>query len=95
TRIGEAHLGYLGSMQAIAEEKAEIFSGLLPHGAAVLNADDEFFPLLSMIARKKGAEHIISYGQADGADVRLLNVHAHVETLTTEASFALEGKTYT
>jgi UDP-N-acetylmuramoyl-tripeptide--D-alanyl-D-alanine ligase len=35
-----AHIGFLGSVEAIARAKGEIFSGLAPAGIAVFNADD-------------------------------------------------------
>lgn len=38
--VGTAHLGELGSVEAIAEAKAEILAGLGPEDWAVLNADD-------------------------------------------------------
>jgi UDP-N-acetylmuramoyl-tripeptide--D-alanyl-D-alanine ligase len=39
---GTAHLGELGSREAIAEAKGEIFGGLKAGGAAIINADDRF-----------------------------------------------------
>ena len=36
-----AHIGYLGSVEAIARAKGEIFHGLTDAGIAVFNADDE------------------------------------------------------
>ena len=40
-----AHLAGLGSVEAVARAKGEIFAGLQHHGTAVINADDEFAPL--------------------------------------------------
>jgi UDP-N-acetylmuramoyl-tripeptide--D-alanyl-D-alanine ligase len=40
TRISPVHLEFFPSVDAIAEAKAEIFDGLAPGGAAVLNGDD-------------------------------------------------------
>ena len=37
-----AHVGILGSVDAIARAKGEIYSGLGPHGVAVVNEDDAF-----------------------------------------------------
>ncbi len=42
---GVAHLENLGSAEAIARAKGEIFEGLRPGGTAVINADDPFAPL--------------------------------------------------
>ena len=39
TAIEKAHIGYLGSIEAIADEKAAILRGLEPGGVAVLPAD--------------------------------------------------------
>jgi UDP-N-acetylmuramoyl-tripeptide--D-alanyl-D-alanine ligase len=50
TNIGEAHVGRLGSREAIAKAKAELLGALPTDGVAVLNADDFFFGLLSQMA---------------------------------------------
>ena len=42
TNVGYAHIELLGSRQAIAEAKAELFQGILPNGAAIYRAEDEF-----------------------------------------------------
>lgn len=39
---GSAHIGELGSYEAIAEAKGEIFEGLAKDGIAIINADDVF-----------------------------------------------------
>lgn len=39
-KVGVAHLGEFGSVDRIAQAKSEIVRGLVPHGIAVLNADD-------------------------------------------------------
>ncbi len=41
TNVGTAHIGRLGSRQAIADAKCELLSELPPGGIAVLNHDDE------------------------------------------------------
>ena len=46
TSVGPAHLEYMGSVEAIAKEKASILSFLPPEGTAILNADD---PLVSQM----------------------------------------------
>ena len=76
TKIAPAHLGNLGSLEAIARAKAEIFTGLEPDGTAVLNADDRWFGLLAALAREAGAARIVSFGTSDRADVRAREVAA-------------------
>ena len=68
TAVEAAHIGYLGSMEAIAEEKAAIFHGLDAAGVAVLPADSPWFPLLRDRAARR---RIMSFGAARGADARL------------------------
>jgi UDP-N-acetylmuramoyl-tripeptide--D-alanyl-D-alanine ligase len=40
---GTAHIGELGSREAIAQAKGEIFEGLSEDGIAIINADDTFY----------------------------------------------------
>jgi UDP-N-acetylmuramoyl-tripeptide--D-alanyl-D-alanine ligase len=42
---GTAHIGELGSREAIARAKGEIYEGLRPGGVALVNADDDFAEL--------------------------------------------------
>jgi UDP-N-acetylmuramoyl-tripeptide--D-alanyl-D-alanine ligase len=63
---GNAHIGELGSLEAIARAKGEIFEGLAADGTAVINADDVFVPLwLSLIGQRK----IVTFGLKNKADV--------------------------
>lgn len=48
-----AHLAGLGSIEAVARAKGEIFAGLPATGIAVINADDEFAPLWRELAGKR------------------------------------------
>ena len=72
TTIAPAHIEMLGSEDAIADAKAEIFAGLEPGGTAVIPADSPHFERLRDAARPY-AEHIVSFGRSDHADVRLLD----------------------
>jgi UDP-N-acetylmuramoyl-tripeptide--D-alanyl-D-alanine ligase len=68
TNVGTSHIGRLKNMANIAKAKSEIFEGVVKGGAAVLNADDRYFPAL---AKKAGARRIkvISFGLEKNADV--------------------------
>lgn len=72
TTIAPAHIENLGSMEAIAAAKAEIFAGLEPGGIAVIPADSEYYEQLRAAAEKLGAK-IVSFGRARHADMRLLD----------------------
>ncbi|MBS0254105.1 MAG: UDP-N-acetylmuramoyl-tripeptide--D-alanyl-D-alanine ligase [Proteobacteria bacterium] len=75
TTIAAAHIENLGSMEAIAAAKAEIFTGLEPGGVAIIPADSPWHDQLAEAARAAGAS-IVSFGKAAGADVRLLDAVA-------------------
>ena len=76
TTIAPAHIEMLGSEEAIADAKAEIFAGLESRGdkpgVAIIPADSPHFPRLKAAAEATGAQ-VISFGRAAGADVRLLD----------------------
>jgi len=63
---GDAHLGELGSYEAIAKAKGEILEGLVDSGTAILNADDVFYPLWKSLAKDK---KIITFGLNKPSDV--------------------------
>ncbi len=72
TKIAPAHLENLGSMEAIADAKAEIFTALADDGVAVIPADDEFAPRLTDAVKRSKAGFLIDFGQARGAAVRVM-----------------------
>jgi UDP-N-acetylmuramoyl-tripeptide--D-alanyl-D-alanine ligase len=72
TTIAPAHIEMLGSEEAIADAKAEIFGGLQPGGTAVIPADSPHFERLRDAAVRSGAL-VVSFGTADHAHVRLLD----------------------
>ena len=59
----------------VARAKAEIFAGLEPGGAAILNADNRWFDLLRSEAAAVGAR-IVTFGSADFCDARLTGMRA-------------------
>lgn len=70
TAIGTAHIGNLGSQEAIAEEKADITAGLEPGGVAVLPAEAPHLPRMAAIAEGNGAR-VLTFGET--GDARLLS----------------------
>ena len=77
TTIAPAHIEMLGSEEAIADAKAEIFQGLGAGGIAIIPADSPHFLRLKEAAERH-AGAVVSFGRAAHADVRLLDaVAAH------------------
>ncbi|MEO1039700.1 MAG: UDP-N-acetylmuramoyl-tripeptide--D-alanyl-D-alanine ligase [Pseudomonadota bacterium] len=73
TRIAPAHLENLGSMEAIADAKAEIFESLSDDGVAVLPADDEFSARLADAVRASRAGFLLDFGFSERAAVRVVS----------------------
>jgi UDP-N-acetylmuramoyl-tripeptide--D-alanyl-D-alanine ligase len=70
TTIAKAHVGHLGSIEAIADEKASIMRGLEPGGIAILPADSDQLPRVRAAA---GGATVLTFGTAAAADVRLVH----------------------
>jgi UDP-N-acetylmuramoyl-tripeptide--D-alanyl-D-alanine ligase len=86
-----AHLAGLGTVEAVARAKSEIFEGLSPQGTAVINADDDFAPLWRGCA---GLHQIVDFGldarAAIQATWRANNFYSQVEVSTTKGNFTVE-----
>ncbi len=67
TNAAEAHLAGLGSVEAVARAKGEIFSGLTDDGTAVINADDPFRELWKRLAKP---HRTLTFGLDYPADIR-------------------------
>ncbi|MCS6845415.1 MAG: UDP-N-acetylmuramoyl-tripeptide--D-alanyl-D-alanine ligase [Caldilineales bacterium] len=65
TNVGPVHLERLGTIERIAQAKAELVEALPPDGVAVLNADD---PLVAAMASKTRAR-VFTYGLTPEADL--------------------------
>ena len=85
TLIAPAHLGHFRDLDEIAEAKAEIFEGVVPEGAALLNADDPKCASLATMARKAGVTRILTFGEAPGADARLVSFQPAPDGASVEA----------
>ncbi len=70
TNVGEAHLGFFASIDAIAEAKAEIFVGASPSTLLVANADDD--RIAARAPRFRG--RTMTFGIDRDADVRATQV---------------------
>ena len=82
TNVAPAHLELLGSLEAIARAKGELFDEIRRDGTAVINADDPFCVEQS----ERFAGHKLHFGRKAEADLRAREI---VSTRRGE-SFALE-----
>ncbi|TPK70906.1 UDP-N-acetylmuramoylalanyl-D-glutamyl-2,6-diaminopimelate--D-alanyl-D-alanine ligase [Mesorhizobium sp. B2-4-15] len=79
TMIAAAHLGFFRNLDEIAQAKAEIFEGLEPEGAAVLNRDDARFKLLDKMAHAAGVEHVYGFGENARSTFKLTKCELHAD----------------
>jgi UDP-N-acetylmuramoyl-tripeptide--D-alanyl-D-alanine ligase len=94
TAIEPVHLQYFPSLAAIADAKAEIFQGLEPGGAAVINRDSEHFARLQKHAQAAGAARVVSFGEHSQADARLIKCALQPESSTVQADIMGQDVTY-
>jgi UDP-N-acetylmuramoyl-tripeptide--D-alanyl-D-alanine ligase len=85
-----AHLAGLGTVEAVARAKGEIFEGLAANGTGVINADDPHAALWQELA---GAHRVIRFGLEQQAEVsasfKLQPFGSEIEMLTAAGKFAV------
>ncbi|MEA2865825.1 MAG: UDP-N-acetylmuramoyl-tripeptide--D-alanyl-D-alanine ligase, partial [Bradyrhizobium sp.] len=62
TTVEPVHLEFFAGIEAIADAKAEIFAGVEPGGAVVLNRDNSQFARLQRRAKKLGVSRVVAFG---------------------------------
>jgi len=94
TTVEPVHLEFFSGIEAIADAKAEIFTGLEPGGAAILNRDNSQFARLAERAKACGVARIVTFGENEHADARLLDVALHAECSAVHADVLDHDVTY-
>ncbi|WP_137043727.1 UDP-N-acetylmuramoylalanyl-D-glutamyl-2,6-diaminopimelate--D-alanyl-D-alanine ligase [Pseudolabrys sp. FHR47] len=77
TTVEAVHLEYFGSIEKIADAKAEIFLGLEPGGAAVINRDNSQYERLAAAAKAAGVKNIVRFGEDPSCEARLIRFALH------------------
>jgi UDP-N-acetylmuramoyl-tripeptide--D-alanyl-D-alanine ligase len=88
TNVGPAHLKRLGSVEAVAAAKGELFAGLSPIATAVVNADDSL--VTAQAGRFDGEK--LTFGFASGADVRIQGLVTTIEGSTFELVYGRDSR---
>jgi UDP-N-acetylmuramoyl-tripeptide--D-alanyl-D-alanine ligase len=94
TTIAPVHLEFLGSLAKIADAKAEIFFGVEPDGAAIVNRDIAQFSQLKRRAKEAGVARTVSFGEHAQADARLIKCALQARCSTVEARILGTELTY-
>ena len=81
-----AHVGILGSVQAVARAKGEIYAGLGASGIAIVNADDPHAPYWKEL---NAGRRVVTFGLKEGADVRATASGAQARFVTPTDAFAV------
>ncbi len=95
TTIAPVHLEHFESVDDIADAKAEIFSGLEPDGAVILNLDIKQYARLRKAAEDAGFTRIYTFGSLKGADARFEDAVTIAEGTRVQARILGRRYTYT
>ena len=94
TNVEAVHIEYFKNIEGIADAKAEIFTGLLPDGVAVLNRDNPFFDYLSAKAKDAGAQMVWGFGVHSFSNARLLAFEPDAKGARVEATVGSQHMKY-
>jgi UDP-N-acetylmuramoyl-tripeptide--D-alanyl-D-alanine ligase len=94
TAVAPVHLEFFGSVAKIADAKAEIFLGLEQGGVALLNRDSSLFARLRRRAKEAGVARVVSFGEHEKADARLVKYALHADCSTVQANIFGTELTY-
>jgi UDP-N-acetylmuramoyl-tripeptide--D-alanyl-D-alanine ligase len=90
TTIARAHVGHMGGIEGVADEKASIAAGLEPNGIAVLPIDSDQF---GRLRTGVGKAQVLTFGASAKADIRLLGTEPDADGSRLQADLA--GRTVT
>lgn len=91
TNVEAAHLEFFGTVEAIADAKAEIFEGMPPAGVAILNRDNAQYDHLVGRAKAQGLSRIVGFGRHPDAQARLVDCSLHATC--SAATATIQGET--
>ncbi|MDB5621255.1 UDP-N-acetylmuramoylalanyl-D-glutamyl-2,6-diaminopimelate--D-alanyl-D-alanine ligase [Tardiphaga sp.] len=94
TTVEPVHLEFFDGVEAIADAKAEIFTGLEPGGVAILNRDNPQFARLEARARECGVSRIVSFGTDMASDARMVDIALHPTCSAVHADILGHEVTY-
>ncbi|MDI1346395.1 MAG: UDP-N-acetylmuramoylalanyl-D-glutamyl-2,6-diaminopimelate--D-alanyl-D-alanine ligase, partial [Pseudolabrys sp.] len=94
TTVEAVHLEYFGTLEKIADAKAEIFFGIEPGGAAIINRDNSQYDRLATAAKAANVARIVSFGESPEAEARLVRHALKPDSSCVHASILGEDVTY-
>jgi UDP-N-acetylmuramoyl-tripeptide--D-alanyl-D-alanine ligase len=94
TAIAPVHLEFFGTLEKIADAKAEIFLGIEKGGTALINRDSDQFAQLADAAKAAGVTQIVSFGEHAQAEARLIKLVLKEECSCVQANILGTDVTY-
>jgi UDP-N-acetylmuramoyl-tripeptide--D-alanyl-D-alanine ligase len=88
TTVAAVHLEFFESVEGIAHAKAEIFEGM-ESGTAVLPIDNEYYPILEKQYRASKAISLLTFGESEASDLRLISPEVRYQFGGEDRSFEL------
>ncbi len=86
-----AHLALLGTIEAVAHAKGEIFAGLRPDGVAIINADDPHaYVWRELTGSRKRIEFALSQPAAISARFSLTGFGSHIDFQTPSGEISTQ-----
>jgi murE/murF fusion protein len=79
TTVAPVHSEFFASVAAIADAKAEIFSGLVKGGVAMIHRDIAEYDRLLAHAKASPAGHVVNFGEDAGCDARLVSIEPQAD----------------
>jgi UDP-N-acetylmuramoyl-tripeptide--D-alanyl-D-alanine ligase len=73
TTIAPSHIGNMGSLEDIVDEKCEIFAGMNQNGKVLLHGDHPLIDRMKDNAKKYEIKNVFTTGRKAGLDARLLH----------------------
>ena len=93
TNVGVVHMEFFASREELARAKGELVAALSDQGLAVLNADDQFYPLLAQMTTARVASFGVERGEYRVEAYRAVEGGGSRFTLRdTEVQLALDGR---
>jgi UDP-N-acetylmuramoyl-tripeptide--D-alanyl-D-alanine ligase len=89
-KVGTAHLGEFGSVEAIAQTKSELISSLSADAIGILGTYDDFTPKMAALHKGKN----LTFGEGPECDIRATDIEvregrAHFDLVTPEGRSAV------
>jgi UDP-N-acetylmuramoyl-tripeptide--D-alanyl-D-alanine ligase len=86
TTVEAVHLEYFANVEAIADAKAEIFTGLDRDGVAILNRDNPQFARLSAAAEARGIARVWTFGSDKNCEAHIRSIDLDAQGSAVEAT---------